>query len=168
VAIEINRRDLGAVDLRLASARTHDANQARRLLAIALVMEGTCRTDAARICGMDRQTLRDWVHRYNEDGVDGLVDRARSGRKRTLTAEQEADFAELVSKGPDISEDGVVRWRRVDLRDVIEERYGVGLHERSVGKLLHRLGFGHMSVRPSHPKADLEARAAFKKTLPHW
>lgn len=113
---------------------------------------------------MDRQTLRDWVHRYNAEGIEGLSDRLRSGRKSRLSAEQEAEFAALVRTGPDLSKDGVVRWRRVDLCNVIADRYDVELHERSVGKLLRRLGFSHLSVRPRHPKADVQAQDTFKKT----
>jgi transposase len=164
MAIALIRMDRRAAELRREAAKTHDAKQARRLLALALVMEGADRDQAATACGMTRQTLCDWVHRYNESGVEGLVDRPRTGRKRTLSCQQEAEIATLVMQGPEICKDGVVRWRRVDLRDVIEDRYGVSLHERSVGKLLHRLGFSHLSVRPRHPNADIEAQEAFKKT----
>ncbi len=70
--------------------------------------------------------------------------------------------------GADLAKDGVVRFRRVDLRDRIAGRFGVYLHERSVGKLLHKLGFRRLSVRPLHPKADLLAQETFKKTSPNW
>jgi transposase len=164
MAIEILRCDRTASDLRREASKVGDANQARRLLALALVMEGSSRTEAARSCGMDRQTLRDWVHRYNALGIDGLVDRKAPGPVPRLTKEQEAELAGIVERGPDIATDGIVRWRRVDLRDVIATRFGVTLHERTVGKLLERLGFRHMSVRPRHPEADARAQEAFKKT----
>ena len=168
MAIEVNRRDHSAAEFRREAAKTRDANRARRLLALALVIEGWSRGEAAEACGMDRQTLRDWVHRYNAEVIEGLSDRPRSGRKSSLSAEQQTEFAELVRKGPELAEDGVVRWRRVDLRDVIEDHYGVELHERSVGKLLHRLGFSHLSVRPRHPKANVEVQETFKKTSSRW
>jgi transposase len=117
---------------------------------------------------MDRQTLRDWVHRYNAEGLAGLRDRPRSGRKPRLTPEQEAELAAAVERGPDPERDGVVRWRRVDLRALIEARFAVRLHERSVGKVLRRLGFARLSVRPKHPKADEAAQEAFKKASPRW
>jgi transposase len=164
MAVEILRTEHGASELRRQAAKTRDADQARRLLALAMVMEGGSRTGAARACGMDRQTLRDWVHRYNEFGIEGLVDRKAPGPAPRLTKEQEAELAEIVERGPDIAADGIVRWRRVDLRDVIALRFGVALHERSVGKVLDRLGFSHMSVRPRHPEADAGAQEAFKKT----
>src|ERR687897_315508 len=68
------RTDFSAGELRRLAAATKNANQSRRLLSLAAILEGMSRTDAARIGGMDRQTLRDWVHRFNERGPDGLKD----------------------------------------------------------------------------------------------
>src|SRR5918912_3423793 len=163
MAVAITRRELDAGGLRREAGRCRDARASRRMLALALVLEGSSREDAARHAGMDRQTLRDWVHRYNEEGLAGLYDRRRSGRKPRLTPEQEAELATAVDRGPDPGRDGVVRWRRVDLKALIEARFGVRLHERSVGKVLRRLGFARLSVRPKHPKADEAAQEAFNK-----
>jgi transposase len=141
------------------------------MLAIALVLEGRCsRAEAAENCGMDRQTLRDWVHRYNAAGLAGLSDRRGAvGVKPRLTPEQEAQVEAWVERGPDPAlHGGLVRWRRVDLRDLIAREFGVALHERSVGKLLRRLDFRRLSVRPQHPESDPAAQEAFKKTLPPW
>ena len=72
-AIEITRQDLSISQLRAEAARTADAKQARRILAIAMVLDEHPRLLAAQAGGMDRQTLRDWVHRYNADGLGGLA-----------------------------------------------------------------------------------------------
>jgi transposase len=117
---------------------------------------------------MDRQILCDWVHRYNAEGLEGLHNRTAPGAKPRLSAEQEREVADLVRQGPNLAEHGVVRWRRIDLAGVIEQRYGVKLAERSVGALLHRLGFRRMSVRPRAPGQDIAAQEAHKKTLPIW
>jgi transposase len=168
-AIVITRDDLGAAALRRAASRSRDADAARRMLALALVLEGASRGEAARAAGMDRQTLRDWVHRYNAQGLAGLSARPHGGGPaRLLTAEQEAAVAELVRRGPDPAEHGVVRWRRADLAAVIERRWAVRLAERTVGKLLQRLGFVRLSARPRHPAHDAEAQLAHKKTSPIW
>src|SRR5919199_6897855 len=127
MTVAITRRELGAGDLRQEARRCRDARAARRMLALALVLEGASRQQAARHTGMDRQTLRDWVHRYNEEGLPGLHDRRRSGRKPRLTPEQEAELATAVDQGPDPDRDGVVRWRRVDLQALIETRFAVRL-----------------------------------------
>ena len=168
MTIAITRRELSAVDLRREAVRCRDAAASRRMLALALVLEGSSRADAARHAGMDRQTLRDWVHRYNAEGLPGLHDRPRSGRKPRLSPEQEAELVTAVEQGPDPDRDGVVRWRRVDLQALIETRFAVRLHERTVGKVLRRLGFTRLSVRPRHPKADEAAQEAFKKASPRW
>jgi transposase len=164
-AVEITRTELSATELRRAAARSRDADAARRMLALALVLEGKSRKEAAESCGMDRQTLRDWVVRYNAEGLTGLSDRVPPGPGFRLTPEQTAELATLVEAGPDPAVDHVVRWRRVDLRQVISERWGVEFHERSVGKLLHRLGFARLSVRPKHPRSDPAAQAEWGKKL---
>jgi putative transposase len=168
VTVAITRKELGAAELRREAGRCRDARAARRMLALALVLEGGSRAEAARAAGMDRQTLRDWVHRYNAEGLAGLSDRPRPGPRPRLSPEQEAELVTAVEQGPDPDRDGVVRWRRVDLRALIEARFAVRLHERSVGKLLRRLGFARLSVRPRHPKADEAAQEAFKKASPSW
>jgi transposase len=165
-AIAITRTDLTAAELRRAAGKSRDARAARRMLAIALVLEGSDRTTAAVTCGMDRQTLRDWVHRYNAEGLAGLANRRGSPRPRRLTAEQLSELGTWVEAGPDPARDGVVRWRRQDLKARIEDAFGVVLHERSVGKQLAALGFRRLSVRPEHPKSDPACQAAFKKTSP--
>ena len=168
MTVAITRKELGAVELRREAARCRDARAARRMLALALVLEGGSRAEAARHAGMDRQTLRDWVHRYNAEGLAGLRDRPRSGRRPRLTAGQEAELVTAVERGPDPDRDGVVRWRRVDLQALIEARFAVRLHERTVGKVLRRLGFARLSVRPKHPLSDPAAQEAFKKASPSW
>ena len=158
------RSDFSASELRLLAKRSKDNNQSRRLLSLAAVVDGMSRTDAARIGGMDRQTLRDWVHRFNQFGPDGLLDRHAGGVEPRLSAERNAELAALVEAGPDRASDGVVRWRRVDLQRVIKERFDIDFHERYVGTILKRLGFSHVSARPRHPGQKAEIVEAFKKT----
>src|SRR3954467_9154126 len=122
------RTDFSADELRRLAAATKNANQSRRLLSIAAVLDGMSRTDAARIGGMDRQTLRDWVHRFNERGPDGLKDSWSKGNPPRLSAAQQAELAHLVETGPDRAVHGVVRWRRIDLKHLIAERFGVVYH----------------------------------------
>ncbi len=90
--IQIIRHELDAAGLRRAARRASSAASSQRMLALALILEGASRTEAAQSAGMDRQTLRDWVHRYNEEGLAGLVDRQGSvGPKRLLSPAQEAE-----------------------------------------------------------------------------
>lgn len=164
MAVAITRLDLSAAELREAARRSSDSAAARRMLALALVLEGKTRTEAAQSAGMDRQTLRDWVHRYNAGGLDALRNRANSGAPpRKLTAAQESEFADWVRQGPDPEQHKVIRWRLVDLRDEIERRFGVRFHERTIGKLMKRLRFARVSTRPRHPDQDAAAQETHKK-----
>lgn len=165
VGIEV-RKDMTAVVLRKKARSEKNGRVAARMLGIANILDGMERGVAARAAGMDRQTLCDWVHRYNKEGLEGLHDRPKGRPRRCLTSEQEEEVKKLVLAGP---KNNLVRWRCVDIKQEIEKRFGVVLHERSVGKLLHRLGFRRLSVRPINPKNDPEAVAAFKKTSqPVW
>jgi transposase len=166
--LEITRTEHTASALRALSAKCSDAAQVRRMLALALVMEGRPRTEAAVQNGMDRQTLRDWVHRYNEAGIEGLKSRKSPGREALLTPEQMAELRDLVIKGPDPATHKVVRWRCVDLAAEIKCRWQVEVHESTIGKWLHALGLRRLQPRPVNPKKDAAGETAFKKTSPLW
>jgi transposase len=160
------RSDWDAARVRGAAREAADGDQVRRLLAIAAVYEGKRRSEAARAGAMDRQTLRDWVHRFNAAGPAGLIDRKPPGAKAKLTPAQKAELAMLIEAGPEPERDGVVRWRCVDLQKLILERWGVPYHENSVGRLIKRLGFRRLSARPRHLGQDPGAIEAFKKVFP--
>jgi transposase len=136
------------------------------MLALALVLEGRSRTEAAQSAGMDRQTLRDWVHRYNNEGLAGLSDRHGGGTRPLLSPEQEAELAQWVQQGPSLAEHGVVRWRRADLARAIAAKFGIVLAERSMSDVLRRLGFRRLVARPRHPGHNAAAQASFKATSP--
>jgi putative transposase len=163
-AIAITNLEQSATELRHLAAKAKDGQMVRRLLALALLLEGKSRTEAATQCGMQRQTLRDWVHRYNAEGVTGLTSHTPPGPAPLLTDQQMADLKALVVAGPDPEKDGIVRWRCADLRAQITQRYLVEVHERTVGKLLRKLDLTRLQPRPYHPKKDAVAQEAFKKT----
>ena len=165
-AVAVTRSELTPAQLRSAACASEDPAQVRRLLAIALVLEGVPRQRAAEQTGMDRQTLRDWVHRYNEAGVAGLRSRTSPGRAPLLTPEQKAELKALVVTGPDPERDKVVRWRCVDLRAEVARRFGVEVRESTIGEWLHQRGRPRLQPRPYHPKRDLAAQEAYKKTSP--
>src|SRR3712207_9251270 len=99
-AVAVARSELTPAPLRSAACASEEPAQVRRLLAIALVLEGMPRQQAAEQCGMDRQTLRDWGHRYNEGGVAGLRARPRPGRAPLPAPGQEAAPRGVVVAGP--------------------------------------------------------------------
>jgi transposase len=163
-AVKITQTDETPATLRALASRSRDTAQSRRLLAIAMVLEGAPRLEAARQTGMDRQTLRDWVHRFNEAGVAGLLSRRSPGPTPKLNEAQMAELRELVVAGPDPQKHQVVRWRCVDLCVEVTRRFAVTVPERTIGKWLRKLKLTRVQPRPHHPKKDEAAQEAFKKT----
>src|SRR6476619_2650827 len=106
------RADYSAAELRRLARASKDTRQSSRLLSLAAVRDGMSRAGAARIGGMDRQTVRAWAHRLNAAGPAGLLDSWSSGPRATLSPEQLAELAEVVETRRDPAVDGVVRWRR--------------------------------------------------------
>ena len=162
-AIEIRKDRTPAVLRKLAKAEA-DPRVARRILAIANALDGMRREDAARSAGMDRQTLRDWVLRYNAEGIDGLADRWNGGRPPRFDAAEQAELMRIVLTGPAPGSSGISAYTLEDLADICEQRFGKRMHPWSLGRLLKRLGFSRQKTRPSHPQKDAAAQAAFKKS----
>jgi transposase len=160
------RTDHTAGEVRGFAKRAKDVAQARRLLAIAAVLEGASREDAAKIGGMDRQTLRDWVIRFNEKGPDGLVNIPSPGVPPKLADTHRAFLARIVEEGPIPAIHGVVRWRACDLIMRLHEEFGLSVSDDTIYRALKDLGFSHVSARPQAYKQDAEVMEAFKKTSP--
>src|ERR1700759_1934883 len=163
------RTDYTAVEVRRFAKRARDSAQARRLLAIAAVLDGASREDAAKVGGMDRQTLRDWVIRFNEHGPDGLINLPSPGAPSKLDGEHRAFLARIVDEGPIPAIHGVVRWRACDLIMQLHEEFGISVSDDTVYRALKDLGFSHVSARTRAYKQDGEAIETFKKTAePAW
>ena len=158
------RRDRTARVLRRLAKAESDSRIARRILAIANARDGMSRENAAQSAGMDRQTLRDWVIRYNEHGLDGLADLPREGRPPKLDAKEKAQLIRIVLAGPDPEASGLSAFTREDLVRICKERFDKSLHVTSMGRILRELGFARQKGRPSHPEKDPAAQAAFKKS----
>jgi transposase len=159
------RTDLTPDELRQRARREDNGRTAARMFAIANALDGMSRERAARLAGMDRQVLRDWVVRYNVEGLPGLRNRQLPGPAPKLTEGQMATLRGIVLKAPDVEKDGVVRWRLVDLVRIVEERFGVTYCVSGMWRLLESLDLSYQKARPVHPRADLKAQAAFKKRV---
>jgi transposase len=159
------RDDIAAEERRQLARQQSDGRVACRLLALANALDGMSRERAARQAGMDRQTLRDGVIRFNAEGIEGLRDRPKSGRPPWLDDGQLAALKALVLCGPDPERDGVSSWRAKDLCRIVERRFGVLYTENGMFRLLHDLGLSWQKTRPVQPEADPKAQARFKKNL---
>jgi transposase len=160
------RAEYSSAELRRLAKKSRHGAQARRLLAIAAVLDGASRADAAKAGGMDRQTLRDWVIRFNEKGPDGLLNVPSPGATPKLKAEHKAFIGRMVEQGPIPAVHGVVRWRACDLIALLHEEFGLSVSDDTIYRVLKELGYAHVSARPRAYKQDAETLAAFKKTSP--
>jgi transposase len=164
------REDFDGPKLRRLARESKHAGQARRLLALAEIYDGSSRTKAAQIGGVGLQIVRDWVERFNANGPEGLIDGKAPGNKPKLNPAQRQALVALVEKGPTPEEHGIVRWRLSDLAKWLKEQFGVKLDETNVSRELHKLGYVKLSARPRHHAQDPEALEAFKKGAlqPSW
>jgi transposase len=160
------RGDFDGSALRRAAKKTHEAKQARRLLALAEIYDGGSRSDAARIGAVGLQTIRDWVLRFNANGLDGLVDGKAPGRAPKLNDAQREALARLIESGPIPAVHGVVRWRLIDLAQWLWEEYRIRVAKQTLSRQLRAMGFRKLSARPRHRSHNEHAAEAFKKTSP--
>ena len=163
------RPDHDAPGLRRLARASEDADQVRRLLALALIYEGGSRTQAAVAGGVTLQVVRDWVLRFNAHGPAGLIDRKAPGQPSRLNDEQRAALAAMVENGPIPAVHGVVRWRIIDLCQWIWEEYRVSVSKQTLSRELRAIGYRKLSARPRHHAQQAGAVEAFKKSgPPHW
>jgi transposase len=155
---------LSAAELRHRAGYANKRRLAMRMRAIANVLDGYDRKEAARLEGMSDQALRDAIKRYNEEGLAGLGDRPKPGRKRKLDAGREALLSQAILDGPDPEVDGISSYTLDDLTALVKNRWNVSYHPSSMSRVVRRLHFSWQKARPSHPKKDLAAAAAFKKS----
>lgn len=158
------RRDFTAADLRRLARQARDANQTRRLLALAIIYDGGSRSDAARVGGVGLQIIRDWVVRFNDNGPDGLVNRHASGPRPLLNTAQRRALVALVESGPIPAVHGVVRWRLVDLAQWVWEEFRISISIFTLSRELRGLGYRKLSARPRHHAQASGVIEDFKKT----
>jgi transposase len=163
------RTDYTPADLRGVARRCGDADQVRRLLALALILDGGSRSEAAKVAGVTLQIVRDWVMRFNECGPDGLATRKAPGRASILNDEHRARLAGQVEAGPIPAAHGVVRWRLADLAQWVWDEFGLSVTRHTLGRELRALGYRKLSARPRHRGQKPDDIADFKKaSLPVW
>lgn len=160
------RTDYTSADLRGFSRRCSDADQVRRLLAVALILDGGSRSEAAKIAGVTLQIVRDWVLRFNEGGPEGLATRKAPGRASILNDEQRARLARQVEAGPIPAAHGVVRWRLADLAQWVWDEFGLSVTRYTLGRELRAMDYRKLSARPRHRGQKPDDIDVFKKSSP--
>jgi len=160
------RGDLSSEQVRAFSRSSKDAAQVRRLLAIATILDGGSRSEAARIAGVTLQIIRDWVLRFNEAGVDGLATRKAPGPKTILDDRHRRALEEIIAIGPIPAVHGVVRWRIIDLVQWLWDEFEVSISKQALGHELRTMGYRKLSARPRHRGQRSDDIVVFKKSSP--
>jgi transposase len=160
------RSDYDAARLRIAARESKNANQVRRLLALAAIYDGASRAEAAEIGGVTRQIIRDWVLKFNTDGADGLIDRKAPGQPSRLNETHRTALAAAIESGPLPAVHGVVRWRIVDLCQWLWDEFRVSVSKQTLGRELRAMRYRKLSARPRHHSQVEGAIETFKKTSP--
>lgn len=140
------REDYDAPHLRALAKASRDANQTRRLLALAAISEGGSRGAAAKIGGVGVQTVRDWVLAFNAAGPPGLLDGKAPGNQPLLNAAQREALRRIVEAGPNPAGDGVVRWRLVDLAQWIHAEFGISVSQQTLSRVLRGMSYRKLSA----------------------
>ena len=161
------RADYDAASVRAAARRSKDGPQARRLLALAAIYDGSTRSEAAKIGGVTLQVVRDWVVKFNAHGPEGLIDRKAPGQKPRLNEEHRVALAAIVESGPIPAVHGVVRWRVVDLCQWVWEEFRVVVAKQTLSRELRAMGYRKLSARPRHHAQAVGAIEDFKKPISH-
>jgi transposase len=163
------RADFDATQLRAAARQSKDAGQARRLLALAAVYDGSTRTEAAKIGGVTLQIVRDWVLKFNARGPEGLIDRKPPGQPSRLDDTHRAALIGVIESGPIPAIHGVVRWRIIDLCQWIWDSFRISLAKQTLSRELRAMGYRKLSARPRHHAQAIGAIELFKRvSRPFW
>lgn len=178
------RVDFTATGLRALARSSDDANQVRRLLALATIYDGGTRSEAAQLGGVGLQTVRDWVLRFNAAGPDGLIDVMPPGGVPLLDDAQRQALAQIVESGPIPASHGVVRWRLIDLTQWVWDEFEIAISKQTLSRELRAMGgaaqgsgdakhrwngcggYRKLSARPRHHAQEEDAIPTFKKTSP--
>lgn len=160
------REDFDADALRREAKKSKDSGQARRLVALAAVYDGSRRTEAAKIGGVTLQIVRDWVLKFNAHGPSGLIAGKAPGQTPRLRGEHRAALARMVEDGPIPAVHGVVRWRLVDLCQWVFEEYRVVVSTQTMSRELRAMDYRKLTARPKHHAQVATAIEDFKKASP--
>jgi putative transposase len=160
------RGDYDAQRLRALAKLSDNADQTRRLLALAVISDGGSRGEAAELAGVGLQTVRDWVLRFNAAGPAGLVNGKAPGKPPLLSQAQRQELATVIERGPIPAVDGIVRWRLIDLVQWLYAAFGIATSKQTLSRIVRAMGYRKLSARPRHHAQDPEAIAVFKKVFP--
>ena len=157
------RTDFASEDLRRLAKRAKNTGQALRLLAIAAILDGASRKDAAKAGGMDHQTLRDWVIRFNAKGPEGLINIPSPGAPPKLNDTHKAFLARIIGLNPNPEIHDATHRRARDLVLRLQEEFGILVSDDTIYRALKALGLPRGRSSRKHAEAIPKPRSRSKK-----
>lgn len=158
------RKDIEASTLRIAAKKETNAGMSRRLLGIAHLLEGGTREEAHKIACLTINIFRIWMKRFNESGIEGLRSKKSTGRPPKISKEIKEELKKKILDGPD-KRKGLVRYRIVDLQNMLKENYDIKIGSSGLWYILQELDLTWKTGRQRHPKSATDTQETFKKTL---
>lgn len=143
------------------SKREKNPHKRMRLLAVSLFLQCHNRTQVANQLKVARSSVNLWVSSYLEQGLAGLEDKPRPGKKPSLSNEQKRRLARYIEFKAQSDEGG--RLTGADIQQYISSEFNVEYHPNHIYKLLKSMGFCWITSRSRHPKQTQSLQDAFKK-----
>lgn len=140
-----------------------DGRVRQRLMAMKFISQGQTIPQVAKRMDISERPLRKWLHRFNEQGANGLCDAPRPGQPSKLDTGQIEKFKHRIRQGV-TEQDNVCSLRGKDLRKILQKEFNAQYSLGGTYFLLQRLGFSCLCPRPRHPQADVQAQETFKKS----
>ena len=144
--------------------RSEESRYDHRLHGVLLVAQGMSCPDVSRLLGDSPRTVEYWVHRFEDEGLAGLVEGERTGRPRRLSDEQLEEIDSVLRQPPETAGITGGIWDGKGLAAFIKKQYGVALGVRQCQYMFKSLGFRRRKPRPVIARADSGLQEAYKKT----
>lgn len=159
--MDVKEREPGDIQkLKKLIVAERDAEQRDRYRIALFALEGWDAPRIAEVLSSNRRSVQDWVYRYRDQGIPGLIPRKHPGSKQRLGLEAQEAFKQRIIDGPRKS-DGVCTLRAKDAQRILNQEFGIDYKLSSVYELMHRLGLSCLKPRPRHEDSDPQAMRKF-------
>lgn len=110
--------------------------------------------------------ITNWVHRFEDEGLDGLIDKPGRGRKSRLLVDQKEKLLDVILNGSPTSFGyNTETWTGPLVIDFIEKEFGVSYKKAQVYNILKELGLSYQRSKGFYPEVDPEQQEEFKEAL---
>ena len=145
-------------------SRSPEARYDHRLHGLLFLSRGMSTYEVADLLGHSPRTIQYWFHRFQEDGLNGLLDAGGRGRPSSLGSHQRKQLGADLRKPPTALGYSQGQWDGILLSHHIKQAFGLKIGVRQCQRIFHRFGFRRRKPRGVIAGANPEEQAAYKKT----